>query len=359
MNTCEITIIIIVIAAFASVHKTLNDLSSQMAFNITTLSTDITSLSSNITTLSTNITTLSTNITTLSSNITTLSDNLEKLRSETNEGFTTARTNYDTSLENLRSVLMFDKAKLNAMKSSVRIRVIFGKKFTTGCGNILSIDGDLYISTARHLMFMEEKIGENVTIKLIESGVDYYITGYEIISNKEMDLALIKLKDRILEERSVQLSDRDLFIGSRIIGFSDLPSGLVFLTGSIIKFSANFVQVNTGGYEGFSGTGYFDPDGHLIGIHVGNGNIDEFSELSRKTKKSLQKMIKYVQNLAKINKTITKMKVGDSESYEEKKKLKEEIELNFQNINHYITVNSRNPRTLMAESKYLKEIIKK
>jgi hypothetical protein len=153
-----------------------------------------------------------------------------------------------------------------------------------GCGTLVKISGGYYLASAAHVLAHYQ--WPDHTMNLYFSGFKEFDHQGQIWFSKSHDLALMKIVPRAdLGLLAANVSKVSLAMGTKIWGLPLVPiNGTSIFTERVVQscrvvgiFNGTEMEATCGGSFGFSGSGYFDADGFLVGVHIGGGVFRHFT----------------------------------------------------------------------------------
>jgi hypothetical protein len=141
------------------------------------------------------------------------------------------------------------------------------------CGSVVTLNRKLYVSTAKHVVYDDIK----KCIRSISNITD--INGKNILFKKEViifenedfDIALIEVTSNF--KFPLKVVDLEVDFPEEIFSVSIRNGNFVYQRCMIMEISSTKLITNCGETHGFSGTGYVNYNGELVGIHRGQGPL--------------------------------------------------------------------------------------
>jgi hypothetical protein len=179
----------------------------------------------------------------------------------------------------LRQELTGEQALKFANAASVQIEVTpaTNRGNTMGCGTIVEIDGDLFVATNRHLFVCENGTHCRRHTKLSLLGGTLLQSRCAERWHKVYDLALIPIHD-IPGVRGLKVLNHPPMLGTTLWSISNREHGAVMGICHVLEKKRLWFESNCGGTHGFSGTGYLNGAGELVGVHKGQGEFNHMEE---------------------------------------------------------------------------------
>tara|TARA_R110000868_G_scaffold225958_6_gene478294 strand:- start:302 stop:964 length:663 start_codon:yes stop_codon:yes gene_type:complete len=155
-----------------------------------------------------------------------------------------------------------------AFESSVRIISVSGGGTSYGSGNLFTHEGEQYIITANHVI--EGTLFLDILEKNGTSG-----GGYVLVSNSELDLAIVKPYKKLSGTYAVKFEhSKDNRLGKKVFHCGH-PLGVPFnlSKGMITGYETGGYIIDSISLPGTSGSVVFDEDGKVIGVVVSIASI--------------------------------------------------------------------------------------
>jgi hypothetical protein len=166
-----------------------------------------------------------------------------------------------------------------------------------GCGTLVLMDGYPYVASAGHvfdhfpahdpaaLTTMNLTMHDGSPLNLTRPPLTFQGFSTEL---SFFDLALLPVQSESFQLPWAQeVSRLPIPIGTPLFGMSSQPDQVVLQYCRTLEALPDYMQADCGGAKGFSGTGYGDPSGVLVAVHLGSDNYRhaagaETSETSEK-----------------------------------------------------------------------------
>jgi hypothetical protein len=151
---------------------------------------------------------------------------------------------------------------------------------TRGCGNLVEINGQMYVATAGHVTQAFGDSNRFPTLTLDPSGRNHPLKPIgRAIRSRDFDAALIPVQyEQNLSGVALTVSGSPVKLGTMLWGISPQLGRRVLQYCRVIEVSPKVLEADCGGTEGFSGTGYVNSDGFLVGIHEGDSYFPHSGE---------------------------------------------------------------------------------
>lgn len=171
-----------------------------------------------------------------------------------------------------------------AVKTAVKVKIdpisVLGNHYASG--SVVKISEKLYVATCRHVV-MDTKITNNkshscrrlVTKLELKNKLNLSFRQNDILYSLKADLALIPINSEITN--FIEIKNQVPMSGTNLYGTAIRENGVTQLQCNIIDIpTETIMNTNCGETHGFSGMGYLDPKGRLVGLHRAQGNFKNF-----------------------------------------------------------------------------------